>query len=139
MLDGARDSRACSRPSGDLRYGRNNRHVWQRWRTRWRNRYSRPEGAEVDLARVCRQKVVQSLVVGVRHAEQSQQRPISSFGLRQPATDQLAEVMPCEIAFEEHRVNMIPERVMALDQHVVELVRDLASTFSPWRGSRIDG
>src|SRR5687767_834633 len=95
----------------DVRRARRARCARQARRPGWWNRHVGAEVPKVHFAGVSGQKVVEALIVGLGHAEQGEQCAVIAFGFPQPATDQLANIVPCEIAFEEQRMDVIPERV----------------------------
>ena len=67
------------------------------------------ELAEVHSAVVRSEKVEKSLVVLRWHSEQLHQGSVVAAGRREPAFDELTQVMPGDIAVHEQRVRVIPE------------------------------
>ena len=84
-----------------------------------------PEFPEVGAAIVRGQEVQKPLVVVAAHAKQLQQRPVVATRRGQPPSDQLAHVVPRDVARDEQRIDVIPERVAGVDDGGVQLVGDL--------------
>ena len=84
------------------------------------------ELAEPDAAFVRRQEVHEAAIVAARHAEQRQQRLVAAARLAQAAANELAQIVARDVASQEHRIDVLPERRALLDERVVQLVGDLA-------------
>ena len=82
----------------------------------------RPELPVVHGALVRRQEVHEPLVVAVVHAEQLQQRPVVAARRREAEADELTQIVPRDVALEQQRMDVSPERVVAVDERAVELV-----------------
>ena len=73
-----------------------------------------------------RQEVHEPLVVARRDAEQIEQPAIVAAAHGETAPHHLADVVPGDVAIEEHRMQVLPERVAAFDNRLKELVGELA-------------
>ena len=91
---------------------------------------ARSERPEIQLAAVCSEKVVETVIVRGRHSKKRQQRAIVPFGGGEAAAEKLAQVVTGQVAAEKHRVNVIPEGIVLLHQRVEELVGHLLPTFA---------
>src|SRR6187455_1253186 len=83
------------------------------------------EDSEVGTAVMRGQEVEESFVVLVRHAEQLQQLTIVDTGRREALAHEFPHVMSRNVARQEQRVDMVPERIAAVHQRRVQLVGDL--------------
>ena len=82
----------------------------------------RPELPVVHGALMGGQEIHEPLVVTVFHPEQLQQGPVVAARSREPEADELTKIMSGDIAFEQQRVNMAPERIVPFNERAVELV-----------------
>ena len=69
------------------------------------------EFAEVRAAVVGRQEIQETFVIARRDVEQLQQGSIVAAARAQTSPDQLPDIVSGDIAAQEQRVNVLPERV----------------------------
>ena len=84
------------------------------------------EFEEFRAALVGREEIHESFVVTLRQAEQPQQASIVSAAHAQSAPHELPDVVTRDVAFEEERVNVLPERISSADDGLIEFVGHLA-------------
>ena len=101
-----------------------------------RRRAGLTEFAEPDAAVVGGQEVHEAAIVAGRHAEQRQQRLVAAARLAQAAPHELAQVVARDVARQEQRIDVLPERRALLDERVVQLVGDLAAAIGDRRQQR---
>ncbi len=91
------------------------------------------ELAEPDATLVRGQEVHEAAIVAARHAEQRQHRLVAAPRLAQAAPNQLAQIVARDVARQEQRIDVVPERCTSLDERVVEVVGDLAAAIGDRR------
>lgn len=93
-----------------MRHKNPSREQWRRSRTSVRRTSTGiTEQPEIDDAIVGGQEIEKPLVVVRLDAKQRQHRPITSAGICQTKTDQLAKIVPRDVAREKERMYVIPE------------------------------
>src|SRR4026207_1808652 len=88
------------------------------------------ELAEVDVAAVRREKVEEPLVVGGRHPEHLQDSTIVPAGFEERLPDDGHDVRSRDIAIDEQRVNVLPERTTARGESFVQMIGDALAPFA---------
>ena len=93
----------------------------------------RPELAVINSAFVRGQEVHEALVVAIVHAEQLQQAAVVSARRGQAEADELSQIVTRDVALEQQRVDVTPERVVAVDEGAVELIGQTPPPLAPGR------
>src|ERR687889_61025 len=84
----------------------------------------------VDSAIVRCEEVHEPLVVRFRYAEQLQERAVVPPADAESAAHELTNIVSRNVSDQEQRMNVLPERISAADDRLIQIVGDLAAALA---------
>ena len=83
----------------------------------------------INSAIVGRQKVQEPLVIRLRNSEELEERPVVAARRLQASAQEFAQVVTGNVAIEEMRIDIVPERIAARDNRLIQVVCKLPPAF----------